>query len=170
MGETSRIGSILFTARDQEAAVKQAGLNVIIVKEMSEGDSQKLLETSLIDKSLMEGKDITAKLFDNLAHLPLAIKQAAAYMNQKIISVSDYVGLYEADCEELTYLLSTEFEDQGCYRDVKNSIASTWLISFRQISSHDSLAEEYLCFMSCRRFDGATDHTGQPLALYLIRI
>ena len=145
----SRMGSILFTTRNQEAAVKQAGLNVIMVKEMSEGDSQKLLETSLINKSLIGGKDTTAKLLENLAHLPLAIKQAAAYINQKMISVSDYLGLYEADGEELIHLLSTEFEDQGRYRDVKNPIALTWLISFRQISSHDPLAEEYLCFMSC---------------------
>jgi hypothetical protein len=40
-------------------------------------------------------------------------------MNQKMISVSDYLGLYEADSEELTYLLSTEFKDQERYRDFK---------------------------------------------------
>ena len=39
----SRKGSILFTTQNLEAAVKQAGVNVIIVKEMSEGDSQELL-------------------------------------------------------------------------------------------------------------------------------
>src|SRR6266496_2523157 len=54
----SRKGSILFTTRNLDAAVKQAGVNVIIVKEMSEGDSQELLQTSLIDKSLMGGRDV----------------------------------------------------------------------------------------------------------------
>ena len=145
----SRKGSILFTTRNLEAAVEQAGVDVITVKEMSESDAWKLLETSLVEKSLMGGKDVTTKLLDNLTHLPLAIKQAAAYMNKNSMSVSDYLGIYEAKDEELVYLLSVDFEDQGRYREIKNPIASTWLISFRQISEHDPLAEEYLCFMSC---------------------
>ena len=69
----SRMGSILFTTRNLKAAVKQAGVDVIIVKEMSEGDSQKLLQTSLIDKSLIGGKDVIDKLLNNLTYLPLAI-------------------------------------------------------------------------------------------------
>jgi tetratricopeptide (TPR) repeat protein len=145
----SRKGSILFTTRNQEAAVKEAGVNVIILSQMSESDSQKLLETSLINKSLTEGNDVTVNLLDNLIHLPLAIKQAAAYMNKNMMSVSEYLALYEGNDDDLLHLLSEEFEDQGRYREVKNPIASTWLISFRQISSRDQLAEEYLCFMSC---------------------
>jgi len=145
----SRKGSILFTTRNLKAAVKEAGVNVIILREMSESDSQKLLEMSLIDKNLTEGKDVTANLLDNLTHLPLAIKQAAAYMNKTKMSVSEYLALYEGNDDDLLHLLSEEFEDQGRYREVKNPIASTWLISFRQISSRDQLAEEYLCFMSC---------------------
>jgi hypothetical protein len=144
----SQKGSILFTTRNQAAAVKQAGVNVIRVKEMSRDDSQKLLETSLLEKSLMGGQDVILKLLDNLTHLPLAIKQATAYMNQNTMSVSDYLKLYEEDGEELIYLLNTEFEDHGRYKETKNPIALTWLISFRQISSRDPLAKEYLCFMS----------------------
>jgi tetratricopeptide (TPR) repeat protein len=145
----SRKGSILFTTRNLEAAVKQAGVDVIMVNEMSEGDSQELLQTSLIDKSLIRGKDVIAKLLDNLTHLPLAIKQAAAYMNENAMSIASYLRLFEANDKDLIHLLSAEFEDQGRYREVKNPIASTWLISFYQISSRDPLAEEYLCFMSC---------------------
>jgi len=145
----SRKGSILFTTRNYKAAVKQAQVNVIIVKEMDEGDSQELLQTSLLDKSLIgDGNDVV-KLLNNLTRLPLAIKQAAAYMNENSMSVSDYLGLYEANDENLIHLLSVEFEDQGRYREVKNPIASTWLISFSQISSRDPLAKQYLCFMSC---------------------
>jgi tetratricopeptide (TPR) repeat protein len=145
----SRKGSILFTTRNLRAAVKQAGANVIILKEMSEGDSQELLQTSLIDKSLIGGEIVIAKLLDNLTRLPLAIKQAAAYMNENIMSIFDYLGLYEANDEDLIHLLSIGFEDQGRYREVKNPIASTWLISFRQISTRDPLAKKYLSFMSC---------------------
>jgi hypothetical protein len=145
----SRQGSILFTTQNLEAAVEQAGVYVVTVGEMSEGDSWKLLEKSLFDKRLIGEKDVTAKLLDNLTHLPLAIKQAAAYINKNSISIADYLAIYETNDEELVYLLSVDFEDQGRYREIKNPIASTWLISFQQISNRDPLAEEYLCFMSC---------------------
>ena len=65
----------------------------------------------MINKSLIGGKDVIAKLLDNLTHLPLAIKQAAAYMNKNTMSVFDYLGLYEANDEDLIHLLSAEFED-----------------------------------------------------------
>lgn len=145
----NRKGSILFTTRNLDTAVKQAGVDVITVREMSNAESLELLQTTLIDKSMMGGKHVAAKLLDNLAHLPLAIKQAAAYMNRNTMSVSDYLRLYEANNEDLVHLLCTELEDQGQYKEVKNPIASTWLISFRQISRWDPLAKEYLCFMSC---------------------
>lgn len=152
---SSRKGSILFTTRNLHVAATHAGVDVIILKEMDPGDSQKLLEVSLIEKSLMGEDDISKKLLNNLAHLPLAIKQAAAYMNKHTMSASDYLQIYEENDEELIYLLSAEFEGRGRYGDAKNAIASTWLISFRQISRPDlpteehSLAKEYLCFMSC---------------------
>ena len=144
----SRKGSILFTTRNLKAAVKQAR-DVIIVKEMGEGDSQELLQTSLINKSLIGRGDVVTELLSNLTHLPLAIKQAAAYMDENTMSVLDYLEIYNANDEDLIHLLSAEFEDQGRYREIKNPIASTWLISFRQISSRNPLAKEYLCFMSC---------------------
>jgi hypothetical protein len=49
-----------------KAAVKQAGVDVIMVKEMNENDSRELSQTSSIEKSLMREKDVIAKLLDNL--------------------------------------------------------------------------------------------------------
>jgi hypothetical protein len=121
----SRIGSIIFTTQNLKAAVKQARVDVIIVKEMSKGDSQELLQTSLINKSLIRGKDVINKLLNNLTYLPLAIKQAAAYINENTMSVFNYLQLYKANDKDLIYLLSTEFKDQRRYKEVKNPIAST---------------------------------------------
>lgn len=45
-------------------------------------------------------------------------------------------------------ILSEDFEDQGRYRQMENSIATTWLISFEQIHKQDPLAVEYLSFMA----------------------
>jgi tetratricopeptide (TPR) repeat protein len=145
----SRKGSILFTTRNRKVAVKQAGIDIVPLKEMSEIDSQKLLEMSLINKSLIEEKDTTTKLLKLLAHLPLAIKQAAAFLNENEISISDYLKIYESDNEQMISLLGKDFEDQGRYNTIKNPIVSTWLISFRQILRYNQLAAEYLYIMSC---------------------
>jgi len=152
---SSRKGSILLTTRNLRVVAKKGGFDVMRLDKMDLSDSQKLLEISLIEQGLIEEQDVTTKLLDNLTHLPLAIKQAAAYMNENTMSASNYLKIYEESDEELIYLLSEEFEDHGRYEGAKNAIASTWLISFSQISRPDlpteghSLAKEYLCFMSC---------------------
>jgi len=46
-------------------------------------------------------------------------------------------------------LLSEEFEHEGRYRNVKNPVATMWLISFEQIRQHDPLAADYPSFMAC---------------------
>ena len=65
----------------------------------------------MIDKSLIKGENVIAKLLNNLTQLLLAIKQAAAYINKNTKSVFNYLGLYKANNENLIHLLSTEFED-----------------------------------------------------------
>lgn len=143
----SRKGSILFTTRNHKVAVRYAEVNVITVREMNEGEALQLLQASLIDGSLRGEQGIRTKLLDLLTHLPLAIKQAAAFMNANMTPVSAYLEIYES--EDLPDQLSTDFEDQGRYRDGKNPIATTWLVSFRQIKDRDKLAADYLYFMSC---------------------
>jgi hypothetical protein len=145
----SRKGSIIFTTRNHEVAVNQAGIDVVTVEEMTERDSLGLLEANLINKSLVAEIDATKKLLNFLTYLPLAIRQAAAFINQKQMSIYDYLVIYESDDQDLIELLSEDFEDQGRYQNIKNPIASTWLISFRQIQQHNPLAAQYLYFMSC---------------------
>ncbi|KAA6408631.1 MAG: kinesin light chain [Lasallia pustulata] len=144
----SRKGSILFTTRNHKVAVKHAGVNVIEVKEMTENDSLQLLQASLIDPSLSGEEAMTTKLLHLLTHLLLAIKQAAAFMNKNMAPVSEYLGIYESNPEELLELLSIDFEDQGRYQATQNPIVTTWLISFHQILDCDPLAASYLYFMS----------------------
>jgi tetratricopeptide (TPR) repeat protein len=145
----SRKGSILFTTRNRVVAIKQAEVEVAMVDEMDQTDSQKLLEVSLINKDCSEQKNNVAKLLDLLAYLPLAIKQAAAFMNENQMSIATYLDICVSDNERFVELLSKDFEDKGRYKTIKNPIALTWLISFRQVLSHDHLAAEYLYFMSC---------------------
>ncbi|RYP62421.1 hypothetical protein DL769_007310 [Monosporascus sp. CRB-8-3] len=139
-------GSILFTTRNDIAAKRLAGKNPIRVGSMDTDEARKLLETNL-DARLMSDHESTTLLLDQLANLPLAIMQASAYMNETEKTTAEYLKMYQSNHEEMIYLLSREFEDLGRYDNIKNPIATTWLISFRQILHSNLLAADYLRFM-----------------------
>jgi tetratricopeptide (TPR) repeat protein len=142
-------GSIIITTRSRKVAVKMASKDVIEVPEMDEDTATGVLNNALIGSRGLENHQTTVKLLTQLTFLPLAIVQAAAYINENGISISDYLSLFDDTEENIIMVLSEEFEDEGRYRDGKNPVATTWLISFEQIRRRDPLAAEYLCFMSC---------------------
>jgi tetratricopeptide (TPR) repeat protein len=145
----SPLGAILFTTRDREAATKYAGPNVIVIEEMDDGESRVLLKTSLQNKRLVEDEDGTTKLLKLLVNLPLAIMQAAAYLNAKGATIAEYLRIYEESSDSVIKLLSKDFEDRRRYPGLKNPVATTWLISFEQIRLRDPLAADYMAFISC---------------------
>ena len=145
----SRKGSIVFTTRDRKTAVKLVGNDVIQVGLMEPDDAKEVLRGCLLDKELLLDTEAATKLLDLLGYLPLAIVQAAAYMNENDVSITDCTDLYNGSEMEIIDILSEGFEDQGRYSDSQNSIAKTWLISFNQIQRQAPLAIEYLSFMAC---------------------
>ncbi|KAK4116060.1 hypothetical protein N656DRAFT_786545 [Canariomyces notabilis] len=144
----SRKGSILFTTRNHEVAVKLVGpeSHIIPVEEMSRDEALKLLQEWLKGDQ-MRDMTSTDALLEFLANLPLAIRQASAYMAEKQISTSEYLELCKSSDEDMIELLSRDFEDRHRYKGIQNPVATTWLISFRHISDHDPLAADYLRFM-----------------------
>jgi tetratricopeptide (TPR) repeat protein len=145
----SRLGAILFTTRDREAATRYAGSNVIAVEGMDDRESRELLQNGLQNKGLVEDEDSTAKLLKLLVDLPLAIMQAIAYLNAKSATIAEYLRIYQESSDSVIKLLSKDFDDRWRYPDMKNPIATTWLISFKQIQLRDPLAANYMAFMSC---------------------
>jgi tetratricopeptide (TPR) repeat protein len=145
----SNQGAILFTTRDRKLAVKLAQQNVVEVPAMEEGAAAQLLGKCLVDPKLVDSQEDTSAMLLQLTYLPLAIVQAAAYINENGIAIADYLSLLAEQEEEVIDLLSEEFEDDGRYSNVKNPVATTWLISFEQIRRRDPLAADYLSFMAC---------------------
>src|SRR5579862_5269146 len=142
-------GSIVFTTRSKKIAVKLAKQNVVEVSEMDEEIATQLLGKSLLSPMLLQNHDDTFQLLDQLTFLPLAIVQSAAYINENGITLSDYLPLLAEQEEGVIDLLSEEFEDDWRYRNVKNPVATTWLISFEHIRRVNPLAAEYLSFIAC---------------------
>ncbi|RDW69812.1 hypothetical protein BP6252_08832 [Coleophoma cylindrospora] len=152
----SRYGSILLTTRNHMVAVKHAKVNVMTIEKMTEDESLALLERSLLNKKLVT-KNGAAQLLELLTHLPLAIKQAAAFISERQISVDKYLNLCTSSDQNLIQLLSENFEDEGRYDTKTNPIALTWFISFKEVQASDKLAAEYLFFMSCVAAQGIPD-------------
>jgi tetratricopeptide (TPR) repeat protein len=142
-------GSIIFTTRDRKTASNLARQNVVEIPEMDEEAATQLLQKCLINPDLVNNRHDTAVLLAELTYLPLAIAQAAAFINENGITLGCYLSLLAEQEEEVIALLSKEFEDDGRYRNIKNPVATTWLISFEQIQQRNSLAAQYLSFMSC---------------------
>jgi len=145
----SKRGSIIFTTRDRKTAVKLAHQNIVEVPEMDENLATQLLQKCLFNQNLTNSQRDTKVLLAQLTYLPLAIVQAAAYINENRIALGDYLSLLAEQEEDVIDLLSEEFEDEGRYQNVNNPVATTWLISFEQIRQRDPLAADYLSFMAC---------------------
>ncbi|KAK1973901.1 hypothetical protein LZ30DRAFT_609527, partial [Colletotrichum cereale] len=144
---SSRKGSILLTTRNHQAAARFSPGRPTYLKEMGGIEATQLLCCGL-DESQMSDAQSTTQLLEHLTYLPLAIRQASAYMAcNKSVTVSKYLEYCKASSERLVKLLSKEFEDQYRYEAIWNPVATTWLISFMHISRDNPLAAKYLSFM-----------------------
>lgn len=143
-------GSVLFTTRFMKVASKIAMGNVIEIPNMDKVIARELLSKRLSDPRLLRDVDATDLLLRQLTFLPLAIVQAASYINENsLAALSDYLSLLSEQESDVIDLLSEDFHDDWRTRETKNPVATTWLISFERIQSASSLAAEILSFMAC---------------------
>ncbi|KAL3448691.1 hypothetical protein BJX65DRAFT_306695 [Aspergillus insuetus] len=142
-------GHILFTTRNRKVAAHLASSNVVHISEPDTEGAVQILGKSLIEKDLLNDFNTTMTLLKQVAFLPLAIIQAAAYINKNLIGLSDYIKLLQEQEADVIELLSEDFGDEGRYKDLQNPVTTTWLMSFQQIQKLDQLAADYLSFMAC---------------------
>ncbi|KAJ6002315.1 Tetratricopeptide-like helical [Penicillium canescens] len=145
----SENGHVLFTSRNRKLAVRVASPNVLCVPDVDQITAMKILERSLIQEGLLLDKYTSTALLEQLGFLPLAINQAAAYINENKLVLSDYLSLLKERETDAAELLSEEFEDDGRYAEIQNPVLTTWIISFQQIQDLDKLAADYLSFIAC---------------------
>ncbi|KAF9883293.1 hypothetical protein FE257_003784 [Aspergillus nanangensis] len=144
-------GSILFTTRTHELVVELdiPPSSIVTLSEMRRPEAIELLHKNLTAHQRKSADHATtASLLDFLADLPLAIRQASAYMAKTGIAVTEYFQYCRSSDEALIKLLSKDFGDRTRYKNVQNPVATTWWISFRHISRDSALAARYVKFMS----------------------
>ncbi|KAJ5614917.1 FabD/lysophospholipase-like protein [Penicillium hordei] len=147
----SRLGAIIWTTRDRKVATRVAQENVVTVQQMDESGASKMMRNYLINPIENE-EHLLPGLLRKLTYLPLAIVQAAAYINATHDtqgSLTEYEELLSKQDDEVIARLSEDFGDYGRYPGMENAVTKTWLISFEQIRRRSSLAIEYLGFMAC---------------------
>ncbi|EUC46689.1 hypothetical protein COCMIDRAFT_4233 [Bipolaris oryzae ATCC 44560] len=142
-------GVTLFTTRTLDVAGKLTGSDMLELGAMNRQDATAFLTKSLISKELLSDSVATTDLLDELVYLPLAIAQAAAYLNRNGVSIREYLRLLHSTELDLVKLMSREFRNDAQYKGTANAVATTWVVSFSQIRARDKVAVKLLYFMSC---------------------
>jgi tetratricopeptide (TPR) repeat protein len=145
----SEDGITLFTTRTAEVAVSLTRSDVLELGAMDEHDAVDFFRKSLIKKDLPHDEAVTMELLEELTYLPLAIAQAAAYLNMHKTSVAAYLRLLRNTEQDIVAVMSREFRDDTRYKGSANAVASTWVVSFSQLQAHEPKAAHLLSFMSC---------------------
>ncbi|KAJ5151145.1 kinesin light chain [Penicillium canariense] len=142
-------GLSIFTTRHGEVAQHLAGSDVVEIGRMTGQETVNLLEKSLVRKSPSHNNQIVMDLLTELEYLPLAITQAAAYINTNKSSISEYLRLLKSTEQDAVAIMSTDFGDRTRYPNLTNAVAKTWTITFNKILERDPLATDLLAFISC---------------------
>jgi tetratricopeptide (TPR) repeat protein len=143
-------GSVLITSRNRKVGfhLSVTAEHMIEVKPMDPDTARVLLRKKLTVPASVE--DVKALVL-NLDGLPLAITQAAAFINQRYpwMTVSRYLEELQHGDQEYTQLLQRDVGDQRRYGHASNSALMTWRISFEHIRRTQPSAARLLAFMSC---------------------
>ncbi|TQV92190.1 protein kinase subdomain-containing protein [Cordyceps javanica] len=145
----SNQGCVVFTTRNKKLALRLSSGGLREEVTQMDDDTALQLLYGRLNQKVPERHEEGQALIKELCHLPLAIVQAAAYIDANTSSVKKYLDLLNEQEEHVVELLSEEFGDEGSYGTVKDPVATTWLISFAQIRRSDPVAVEYLSLMSC---------------------
>ncbi|KAH7092332.1 kinesin light chain 1 [Paraphoma chrysanthemicola] len=155
----SRNGTILVTSRNKDVAARLVGgyNKIKEVLAMDEGEGLQLLHNKLCDPPIEES---AVELLRALDCIPLAISQAAAYINQRArMSVTSYLDEFRRSSNKRESLLNQDMGDLRRDESAFNSVVTTWQISFEQIRRERRSAAELLSLMSCFNPQGIPEST-----------
>jgi tetratricopeptide (TPR) repeat protein len=144
----SNQGTVLFTTRSKDIAKVLTQDSTLGLDDLSQTEARQLLARRVTKQAFLGSEKAVDELLETLAYLPLAIVQAAAFINNNRITVSEYTALFQHPGSEAE-LFTEHFEDPSRYPDMDNTIATTWHISFNQLRKQDPLAAKYISFMAC---------------------
>lgn len=123
-------GHILISSRyhDWNEWCDQIGVETFTVEEAT---------TFILNRSGQQNKGDAIQLAETLGYLPLALAQAAAYVKQQRIDISNYLHLFQTERKQL-------WEQENAPRNYENTIATTWNLSIAKLNKENPLAIDLL--------------------------
>jgi tetratricopeptide (TPR) repeat protein len=133
-----RSGCVLVTSRDRAANGQLAsdGEELLV---MNEDDAKEFLHKC--SKAALEESEDAAALVRELGRLPLAIEQAGGFMRETRVTTAEYRRLYKANRTEALREGLSDMHRSEYYRE---TVSTTWSVSFKVIDQKDSLASAIL--------------------------
>ncbi|KAJ5590205.1 hypothetical protein N7450_004177 [Penicillium hetheringtonii] len=151
-------GWIIFTTRSHHIAERYVTAQNIVTVDADESHSVALLTRKLGIEQDFEEQDII-ELVRALASVPLAIVQAAAYINKRAprFTVAQYLEQFQKSDKNRVRML--EHEAGNIQRDweAKSSILLTWQMSFDHIRKMKKSAADLLALMSFFDTEGISE-------------
>jgi tetratricopeptide (TPR) repeat protein len=136
-------GHILLTTRAQALGTVA---HAVRVKEMDKGEGTQLLlkrgrllkTGQLLAQMGASNRTVAESLVEAVGGLPLALDQAAAYIEETGCSLSDYLKLYKTRHQDL-------LKRRGrLVTDHPETVAATWSLSFQKVEQENKAAAELL--------------------------
>jgi tetratricopeptide (TPR) repeat protein len=154
-------GTILVTSRSKDAASRLVGgynkIKEVLV--MDEGEGLQLLRNKLLDPPT---KESAVQLLHALDYIPLAITQAAAYINRSArITVAGYLDEFWGNNKKRESLLNWDAGELRRDESASNSVVLTWQMSFERIRKERQSATDLLSLMSFFNPQGIPESTLQ---------
>ncbi|KAL8787702.1 MAG: hypothetical protein Q9195_007658 [Heterodermia aff. obscurata] len=146
-GGLSGSSQLLITTRDDRVASRLTKMSKpLAIQPMSSEEAGLLLLSKLGGEEIEYEKSEVDSLVEELDRLPLAISQAAAFIEENYISISEYVeALRGENAEEF---LEEELDDSRRDEDSVNSIFRSWKLSYDQIRKQKPCAADLLSLLA----------------------
>ena len=137
-------GNILITSRNPNAATRWIPVEV---PDMEQHEAKTLL-TNIAGSRVSMDLDVVG-LLEDLGHLPLAIDQAASFIFETGISVTQYRKLYERKKRTLLECYpSTQYNHES-----RHSVMTTWELCFARVEDDNPPASKLLLMFSLLHHD-----------------
>jgi hypothetical protein len=140
-------GSMITTTRDKRIGQRLTDREEeIMITPLASRDAEQLLRSRIPRLKNVNDGDIQI-LVEILGNIPLAITQAAAFIQENSMTVQTYIEELKASDSDLQDYLDENLPDLRRYPDSENSVTRTWKLSFDQIAKHLPRAANLLSLM-----------------------
>jgi tetratricopeptide (TPR) repeat protein len=116
---------------------------VIMITPLASKDAGQLLMSKISALEIVDNKNVE-NLVEILGNIPLAITQAAAFIQENSMTVQTYMKELSASDSDLQDYLDEDLPDPRRHPNSENSVIRTWKLSFDQIATHSPRAADLL--------------------------